>query len=586
MFTFSYKKNNNLQLFKTLEENGFHNSQNYIPLYKNFFSVDENNYNNINLNHKYKLSHLKTTDKRNTFNCLINDGKNKLKVESFFKYSPLIDPAKYMVGKYKDVPQEKVFNLPKFSNNNCQSRLLEPNNAAYIDSFFSYLSSMALHEHKIPHCLDFFGSFLCIKRKFQINIADDIDFLYDSTFYHKNKNKLFDVDDIDEDIFCSDSTRNYRKKLLFKDENIKLDTDEIKQEMFDGVFQKSNLTSENIRIHNNLSDKDLIFESTNDNNSSKAETNSDCSSRSSHTSASSNDSEHVEGTEGTEGTDESYDDISQSINSDIELNATFENFPVQIICLEKLDNTLDHLMDSDEDLSNDEWRSCLFQIIMNLVIYQKMFDFTHNDLHTNNVMYKKTDKKNIVYKLNGVHYKVPTFGRLFKIIDFGRAIYKFRDTIICSDSYSAKGDAASQYNCEPFFNKNKPRLEPNKSFDLCRLACSLFDFFVDDIDELQDNKCPITHIVNEWVTDDNGRNILYKKNGEERYPEFKLYKMIARTVHKHIPEEQVKNSIFNKFKSSTKKMNKTAKAKIVNIDNLPSYINVPSDTIEKNALSN
>ena len=110
-----------------------------------------------------------------------------------------------------------------------------------------------------------------------------------------------------------------------------------------------------------------------------------------------------------------------------------------------------------------------------------------------------------------MHYKVITFGRLFKIIDFGRAIYKFRDTIICSDSYSAKGDAASQYNCEPFFNKNKPRLEPNKSFDLCRLACSLFDFFVDDIDELEDIKCPITHIVNEWVTDDNDEIFYIRK---------------------------------------------------------------------------
>jgi|UniRef100_A0A6C0BXL1 hypothetical protein len=588
MFTFSYKKNNNVHLFKTLEENGFNIPQNYIPLYKKFFSVDENNYNNINLNHKLKIFNLKSTDERNTFICSLTDGNSKLKAKSFFKFSPLIDPAKYMVGKYKDSSDEKMFSLPKFSNNICQSRLLEPNNAAYIDSFFSYLSSMLHNYHKIPHCLDFYGSFLCIKENFKINIADDLDFLYDSTYYHKNKNKLFDVDEIDEDLYCSDSTRNYRKKISFLDEKTDLETDKLNEEIFDGVFKKSNLTAENIRIHNNLSEKDLIFQSSNDNNSSKAETNSECSSRSSNTSDESSnysvDAEDSEKSLETEETDE-YEEISQSIDSDIDLNATFKKFPVQIICLEKLDNTLDHLMDSDEELSNDMWRSCLFQIIMNLVIYQKMFDFTHNDLHTNNVMYKKTDKQFIIYKLNGVHYKVPTFGRLFKIIDFGRAIYKFRDTIICSDSYSAKGDAASQYNCEPFFNKNKPRLEPNKSFDLCRLACSLFDFFVDDIDELGDIKCPITHIVNEWVTDDNGRNILYKKNGEERYPEFKLYKMIARTVHKHIPEEQVKNSIFNKFKTSTKKMNKSAKSKIINIDKLPSYINIPQETTEKKALS-
>ena len=43
-------------------------------------------------------------------------------------------------------------------------------------------------------------------------------------------------------------------------------------------------------------------------------------------------------------------------------------------------------------LNNKEWKSCLFQIIMTLLTYQKMFNFTHNDLHTNNIMYKETDK--------------------------------------------------------------------------------------------------------------------------------------------------------------------------------------------------
>ena len=29
--------------------------------------------------------------------------------------------------------------------------------------------------------------------------------------------------------------------------------------------------------------------------------------------------------------------------------------------------------------------------------YQKLFDFTHNDLHTNNIMYKNTDAKFLFY---------------------------------------------------------------------------------------------------------------------------------------------------------------------------------------------
>ena len=32
---------------------------------------------------------------------------------------------------------------------------------------------------------------------------------------------------------------------------------------------------------------------------------------------------------------------------------------------------------------------------MTLLTYQKSFDFTHNDLHTNNIMFQKTDKKKV-----------------------------------------------------------------------------------------------------------------------------------------------------------------------------------------------
>ena len=44
------------------------------------------------------------------------------------------------------------------------------------------------------------------------------------------------------------------------------------------------------------------------------------------------------------------------------------------------------------------------------------------------------------------------------------------------------------------------------------------------------------------------QNILYKKNGNERYPDFKLYKMIARTVHHCEPHNEINNSIFDIFK--------------------------------------
>ena len=48
---------------------------------------------------------------------------------------------------------------------------------------------------------------------------------------------------------------------------------------------------------------------------------------------------------------------------------------------------------------------------MILISYQKVFDFVHNDLHTNNVMYINTNKKYLCYKYNNNYYRVPTYGK-------------------------------------------------------------------------------------------------------------------------------------------------------------------------------
>tara|TARA_B100001057_G_scaffold499318_1_gene609497 strand:- start:24 stop:1784 length:1761 start_codon:yes stop_codon:yes gene_type:complete len=570
MFDIHYKKNDNQALLKCFEENNFFKVQNYIPLYKNFFSLDENNFNNINLNHKNHILSFKKTDMNNVFDSYILNNKCKLKKLSFFKLSPLIDPVKFMIGKFKNVNNDTILKLPDL-NNKTLERIQDVNNASYVDSFFSYLTSMLLNTYNIPHCIDFYGSFLTIKKNLKVNIVDDIDYLYDSTFFHKNKNSLFNVENIDLALLNNEDTRKYKKKLNIADiKTNDLIIDELNNEELDQVFKKNNdvdiLTKNNLHIHNSL-----IFESSNSNKESSKQTNSRCSSRTSRTTENSSNNS-IDDDESSEEESENSCELSEmTIDTDIELNATFQNFPVQVICLEKMDNTLDSLMDDDFSITKNEWKSILFQVIMTLIIYQKAFDFTHNDLHTNNIMYVETDKKYLYYKFNNSYYKVPTYGKLYKIIDFGRSIYKFRNKIFCSDSYSKKGDASSQYNCEPYFNKNKPRLEPNKSFDLSRLGCSLFDYFFEDIDDYDSINDPVSKLIIEWCTDDNGRNILYKKNGDERYPDFKLYKMIARTVHNHTPQSQLNKDIFNKFQTTGRQI-KSKKSKIINIDKLPSYV--------------
>jgi hypothetical protein len=596
MIDIYYLKNNYKPFFKDLEELGICHAQNYVPIYSLFFSLNEKNYNSINLNHKFTIHNIKEKLTDNIYKVNItkkqgqeNSLENEKEVLSFFKFSPLLDPIKYMVGKYskkdktnQDENQESNIlenYLPRLNNSkHLNKKIKDTNNSAYIDSFFYYLSSKTLENHGFIHGNDFYGSFIGIKKNFIYNIIDDVDYLMDSDFFEKNNEKLFLTQNLNEFTEYMGDTRSNRKKISMQGEDVELNIKTIKEDVYEGIFE---LTEDNLSTFNKLSSMsvDTVFEAenttTNDeprNKSNKLSESSSsvCSSRSSNT-------DNIEIKDDISTDSESVDIDSESSSSseesEEELNSIIYDFPVQMICLEKLDDTLDSLMELEEDdeLEDNHWTSCLFQIIMMLITYQKMFDFTHNDLHTNNVMFKKTDKKYLIYKYNNVYYKVPTFGRIFKIIDYGRSIYKFKGKLFCSDSYCSKGDAASQYNFGPYVNKNKPTLLPNKSFDLCRLGCSLFDYFVEDLDDIDSYDDPLTKLVINWCMDDKGRNILYKNNGEERYPDFKLYKMITRSVHNHIPEKQLDNPLFYKYITTRKKIRK--KTKVINIDEMPVYSN-------------
>ena len=98
-------------------------------------------------------------------------------------------------------------------------------------------------------------------------------------------------------------------------------------------------------------------------------------------------------------------------------------------------------------------------------------------------------------------------------------------------------------------------------FDKLLLGKPSYDFFIDDPKESLDS---LQTLISEWCHDDNGKNILYKRNGEERYPEFKLYKMIARMVHNHTPEKQLDKDIFKSYIIAKKKISK--KVNVMKID--------------------
>jgi hypothetical protein len=527
--------------------------QSYNPMYDRFLPVTETNYNSIQLNHRYHFI--------NTVTVKDHADDTMQQKDVFIKYSPLLDPIRYMVGKYavegdvvRQLPQFNVSGFPKLDNHN---------NVAYTDCFFSYLTSRTLHEYGFVNGIDFYGSFLGVQDKYKMNVADDIEYLNTSPFFNENVDKLFNICNHDSTSYYADSSRSNRVKLRISSAN----THNISAISLTDIMTVDEPTSE-------LIETETVYE-----NHGKTETSNKSSSNSSSSSDNSdyNDSSDSDGDCGEDDDDDSGawetdedsdgngDDSGDddSTDSDEVQHGYIHNFPVQLICLEKCIGTIDELL-IKRKLDENKAAAALFQVIMTLIAYQKMFHFTHNDLHTNNIMYIETDEPYLYYKYENVTYKVPTYGRIFKLIDFGRSIYKFGGNAICSDSFAPGGDAATQYNCEPFFDNTKPVIEPNYSFDLCRLGCSIYDFIIPD-DEDYSKYDELQKTIHRWCLDDRGKNVLYKRNGDERYPNFKLYKMAARTVREHTPQAQLKYSYFKQFKSSDKK----AAVKCMDIDQLP-----------------
>jgi hypothetical protein len=592
MINVNYQKRKNQELFKSLENPKtifLSKVQNYIPIYNKFFSLNDTNYNNINFNHKWYLTTVKednNTDEsnQNIFYCNVKNATNKTKEKLvFFKMAPLIDPFKYMTGKY-DVNDKRNLTIPTLNSTEkeCNSKIIDPNNSAYVDSLFLFLSSNLIYEHNFTHGVDFYGSFLGIKNNYTINIFDDIDYLNNSEFFNKNKGTLFKVDDYE---YLFQQNTNKLKPITIGNNISAKSNFSIKSfdnEQFDDIFDENTIDLNDLKEMSvdliDITNSNLLETSPNANNVS-LKSKSSCSSRTSHTNEEENEEidetldydekSLKESVENVDGEIEDEDEESLSEFEEERINAIIPQFPIQLIAMENCEATFDDLI-LCYDLTTEEWLSALMQIIMILITYQKAFHFTHNDLHTNNVMFNETTDKYIYYCYKKKYYKVPTFGRIFKIIDFGRSIYKFNGKLFCSDSFQAGGDAATQYNTEPYLDEKKPRLEPNYSFDLCRLACSIFDYIIEDFDEIKDlSKCkdPVKKIIVEWCLDDKGLNMLYKGNGVDRYPEFKLYKMIARCVHNHTPHAQLERQEFKAFEYKGE-----VPSNLIDIDKISSYI--------------
>jgi hypothetical protein len=225
--------------------------------------------------------------------------------------------------------------------------------------------------------------------------------------------------------------------------------------------------------------------------------------------------------------------------------ALLHKIPLQLLFIEKLDGTLEDFLNSEE-YTEDTLVSAMFQVSFALAYLQRRYCFTHNDLHINNVMYKDTTTPYLYYKINNRYFRIPTYGKIFKIIDFGRAIFTYKHKVYMNDVFSRQGEAGGQYDYPhqvSFFDRSKKKKsQPNYNFDLCRLSMTILD----EIPKQLTSEI-FLKFLEDMCVDNDGHSF---RNMRE---DFHLYISIANNSNNSLPRKILENSLFNTFRIHKKR---------------------------------
>lgn len=441
-------------------------------------------------------------------------------ISGFRKITHLLDPVRWIQGKY--------------DSDSIKEKLSDPMNQAYVEALAAYSLGKLREENISPHFHAFYGAFSAEADTYAYNISESyLSYRHCRWFWTGQEKDIFKL------CFDENLPEDIKKAILDVPENLDEDNDtnSDSEECLD-EFDTDGYVKESIGSIRSMSDDEI---------------------------------ETVSDSDSKDEDDEDEDDDDDS-NSDVEIFAKVKKFPVMMIFTESSENTMDSLLDNYEELGCEPgseewdiiWTAWIFQVIAALTVVQRIFGFTHNDLHTNNIVWERTEKKYLFYKsVDGTIFKVPTFGKIFKIIDFGRSIFKINETLFYSDDFREGNDAGDQY-CfgDLKTDTTDTDIHPNPSFDLSRFTVSLFDsLFPEPPPKLKngailskepgliikETESDLYNLLWSWLLCDDGHNVLIDANGDERYPDFDLYKVIAAEVHGAIPSQQLRKPIFESF---------------------------------------
>jgi hypothetical protein len=467
----------------------------------------------------------------------------------FVKRIHLLDPVSAMEGEYV-WPRDGALPAPSEPWRNALTKINDPMNEAYVDTLFAACASKLVESGRSPHWCRAYGTFSARADKYMFNITDEYGSMRHKPWWRRNQRlglfKLYDP--LTDSAVPVEATES-----KFAAEGGILDSDD---------FEDVSVPESEKMDESSLEEAEPVLDSRGPVQLSEPKIK-----LSRITSSSSSSS-------GTEADAELSDDDEED-DEDV-VYAEFTDFPVQVTLLERAEGTLDELLDAEEDdpslaeTRDARWAAWLFQVIAALAAAQHWYGFVHNDLHTNNIMWVTTAEEYLYYRAHKGKSswiaRVPTYGRIMKIIDFGRATFTLPEPggFFISDAFYPGHDAGEQYNCEPFYDAEEgARVEPNPSFDLCRLSVSLLEsLYPERPDAVKpvrvlnregakiytETTSGVYNMLWEWLQDDNGKNVLRSPDGEERYPDFDLYKAIAAEVHCAVPCLQFERPLFAGYK--------------------------------------
>jgi len=512
---------------------GFHNLQTYFPTLSKLFRITKHQSSHIWLDSKYRITSLDISGTSGICSVGLEDNSGQeITTPAFLKVTHLLDPIRWMKGEYS-LPKE--LGLPWHTRTwaAAWTKLQDPANQAYVEVIASYALSKLRDGGISPHFNQFYGAFCARAERYRYNLTEEYkSFRQSRWFWHGQKRGLYRL----HVTHAKDATQEVAKDALndILREPSEYSSDSSSESEIEIDVVEADV-GETVSLH---SDKlsDMSFTEERDK------------------------SENTEETEEKEETEDEY-----------RIYAEIDNYPVMMIGLENNRGTMDSLLDDYTLVGSTpgtpdwelKWSAWLFQVLAALSVAQSVLGFTHNDLHTNNIVWTETSEEFLYYtKRSGEVFKVPTFGKLFRIIDFGRAIFTINGQRFFSDDFKAGNDADGQYCFKPLHPKPVKEVPPNPSFDLARLAVSLFDALFPESPkereggmtmsseeglEMEETVSDLYNVLWSWMIDDEGCNILVDPSGEERFPDFDLYRHIAASVHCAIPSQQFSKPAFDQF---------------------------------------